>query len=388
MRFRRLAALVILACSVALASARAGSGIPGDACAAGASALRSGQLEVAASNFLECTASSPDVAEAHFNLGLVRLQQGRSADAWDSLSRALKIKPNLRGGNLFLGIAAYRLDRFKESVAALSRATAQEPNNGEAVMWLGMAQLGNGDSGLAVQSLEKASKLKPNDVDIFYHLGKAYMQLSKQTYERMYQADPNSWRIHQVLADSFEQADRLDDAAKESKLALSLKPSEPGLHQQLGEIYQAGNHLEEAEGEFKSELKISPQNFAVMYKLATVLIERSNAREASELLTQVGASHPESRPAHYQLGRAYVQLGDNESAIREFSAVVKGSGSVDAEVERQSYYQLAQLYRRVQRPEEARLALTTFLRLKQDADAQRNQKLEDKLKRSTDSEVQ
>jgi hypothetical protein len=63
---------------------------------------------------------------------------------------------------------------------------------------------------------------------------------------------------------------------------------------------------------------------------------------------------------------------------------VKGNGPTTAETVRQSYYQLAQLYRRAQQPEEARLALNEFARLKQQSDVEQEQKLEDKLKRSTE----
>ncbi|MGI8960869.1 MAG: tetratricopeptide repeat protein [Bryobacteraceae bacterium] len=255
-------------------------------------------------------------------------------------------------------------------------------------MWLGLAELASGDAGSAVANLEKASKLKPDNVDVLYHLGKAYMQLSKETYEHMYQADPKSWRVHQVLSQSFEQAERLEDAAKECQQAIDLKPNEPGLHQQLGDIYWKQNHLDKAETEFESELKLNPENFTAMYKLGTVSIERSKPEMAAELLTQVLKKHPESRDAHYELGRAEAQLGNNEAAIRDFVAVVNGRGEAGPDTVRQSYYQLSQLYRRSQRPDESRLALNSFLRLKQEADAQQDQKLQDKLKRSAEPQVQ
>jgi tetratricopeptide (TPR) repeat protein len=149
-----------------------------------------------------------------------------------------------------------------------------------------------------------------------------------------------------------------------------------------------GDQLEQAETEFKNELKLNPQNFTAMYKLATVLIERSNPEAAAGLLTKLLPAHPESAEVHYQLGRAEAQLGQSEAAIRDFTFVVKDSEAGEPEMKRQSFYQLAQLYRRAQRPEESRLALNTFVRLKQQADEQRGQKLQDKLKRHTESEAQ
>jgi hypothetical protein len=83
------------------------------------------------------------------------------------------------------------------------------------------------------------------------------------------------------------------------------------------------------------------------------------------------------------LGRAQAQLGDTAAAIHSFSAAVADSPGADSETVRQSYYQLAQLYRRDHKTEESRAALDSFLRLKQQADAQQTQKLQDKLKRAS-----
>src|SRR5579871_2884068 len=66
-------------------------------------AMRNGQFDAAAEDFQNVTAAMPRFAEAHFNLGLVRLQQGRLDDAIHALKRSLSLKPSLRGANLFLG---------------------------------------------------------------------------------------------------------------------------------------------------------------------------------------------------------------------------------------------------------------------------------------------
>jgi hypothetical protein len=72
------------------------------------------------------------------------------------------------------------------------------------------------------------------------------------------------------------------------------------------------------------------------------------------------------------------------NAIEDFKAEVAEGNGADGESVRQSYYQLAQLYRRAQQPEESKAALDSFLRLKQQEDAAQSQKLQDKLKRSSE----
>ena len=348
----------------------------------GTQAMRNGQLEQAAADFTQVTVKAPDFAEAYFNLGLVRLQQGRLDDAAISLDRAVALRPKLRGANLFLGIARYRKNEYPQAIAALKRETQIDPASPKAFMWLGVAQLASGDNVASSFNLDKAAALSPDDVDILYHRGRAHMLVSKESYERMYKVDPNSWRIHQVLAQSFVEADRLDEAVNECRQAIQLKEGEPGLHEELADIYLKQNQLSQAEAEFQNELKVDPESVTAMYKLAVVSLERSKPEVAAALLGEVLRRSPDSSDAHYQLGRAEAQLGNVDLAIASFTAAVRKSGTGDTETLRQSYYQLAQLYRRQQKTDESQAALDSFMRLKQQADAQQERKLQDKLKRS------
>lgn len=348
-------------------------------------AMRNGDLNTAETDFAKVASAMPRFAEAHFNLGLVRLQQGNLNDAMSSFRRSLSLKPSLRGANLFLGIAEYRNNDYPDAIAAIKRETTTDPKNAKAWMWLGVAQLAAGDADGASVTLDKAAALSPDDVDILYHRGRAHILVSKESYERMYKADPNSWRVHQVLAQSFVEQDRLDEAIHECQEALRLKSNEPGLHEELGDVYLKQNHLAEAESEFQNELRVDPQSLTSIYKLAVVSLERSKPEVASRLLEDLLRRDARSADAHYQLGRAQAQLGNVDEAVKHFSTAVKeskASGSGDSDTLRQSYYQLAQLYRRQQKTEESKAALENFMRLKQQADAQQAQRLQDKLKRS------
>ena len=117
-------------------------------------------------------------------------------------------------------------------------------------------------------------------------------------------------------------------------------------------------------------------------ELGVVSIDRSKPDIAEKLLTEVLKRSPKYPNANYQLGRAEAQLGNTVAAISNFSAVVASQTS-DGETLRQSYYQLAQLYRREQKMDESQAALGAFMKLKQQADAQQAQKLQDKLSRSS-----
>lgn len=344
--------------------------------------MREGNWNLAAASFTRASKLLPTSAEAHFNLGLALLQQAHFVDAIPEFNRAVVLAPRLRGPHLFLGIAEYRLNNYSPAISALRKETQIDGKNAQPWMWLGVAQLGAGDAESASASLDEAAHLSPDNVDVLYHRGRAHMLVSKESYEQMYKADPNSWRVHEALAQSFVEADRLDDAVQECQNALNLRASEPGLHEELADIYWKQNQLEKAEAALQEELKIDPESLSSRYKLAVVSLERSKPEATISLLSEVLHESPEYRDAHYQKGRAEAQLGHVEDAIVDFKAEVTEGQKGDPEAVRQSYYQLAQLYRRAHQPEEAKAALDAFLRLKQAEDASQAQKLADKLKKS------
>jgi predicted Zn-dependent protease len=185
------------------------------------------------------------------------------------------------------------------------------------------------------------------------------------------------------LAQSFVEQDRLDEAVKECQEAIAAMPREPGLHEELADVYWKQNQLPKAEAEFQNELQVDNESLSSMYKLGVVSIERSKPEVAEKLLTEVVKRSPKYPDANYQLGRAEAQMGNTVAAIADFSAAVANE-KADAETLRQSYYQLAQLYRREQKTQESQAALEAFMRLKQQADARQATKLQDKLNRSSE----
>ncbi len=345
----------------------------------GTEAMRSGSLDQAAEAFSAVIHASPRFAEAYLNLGLVREQQGKYEDAIRALQQALRLKPALRGANLFLGLANYRLNHYPAAIAALRRETKQSPSDAKAWMWLGVVGLDAGHGDEAAAALDKASKLAPQDVDILYHRGRAHMLISKEAYQQMFKADPNSWRVHLVLAQANAEADRDADAIAEYLAAIKLAPQEPGLHESLGSEYWKVSKFDDAQNAYQEELRIDPNSTLALYKLGVLKVLGSQASEGKRLLEETLRRDPAASNAYYYLGRAELQLNNREAALADFEKVVKMP--VGDEVIRQAYYQMALLYRQMRRNDEAGKALATFQKLKQEADLHQQQILERKRQR-------
>jgi len=326
-------------------------------------AMRAGNLDQAGDGFASIVKNAPQFAEAHLNLGLVREEQGRHADAIVSLRKALELKPRLRGANLFLGIAEFRSNRLDDAIASLRKETAGSPKDANAWMWLGVVELENGDGEAATDALDKAAKLAPDNVDILYHRGRAHLFVSNASYARMFKADPKSWRIPELLAEANASADRHIDAIAEYEAAIKLAPNEPRLHEHLGTEYRLAGKMEEAQQAYLKELEIDPQNMTAQYKLGVLALEMADPVRGKSLIEGALRVRPDLQNSDYNLGRAEMQLGNDEVAATHFERATSAAGS-DPDVVEQSWYQLGIVYRRLHRMEEAQKAIATFQKLK------------------------
>jgi tetratricopeptide (TPR) repeat protein len=334
-------------------------------------AMQRGDLNTAGDGFEAATKAAPAFAEAHFNLGLVREEQGRFDEAIASFHKALALKPRLHGANLFLGIAYFRLNQLDKALAAIQKESAYYSKDAPAWMWLGVVRLAQQEPEEAVEALDKAATLAPGDVDILYHRGRAHLLVSKNSYAKMFKAGPKSWRVHQVLAQANAEADRHIDAVAEYLAAIKLAPTQPGLHEELGSEYRSLGKDREAEEAFLRELEIAPHNAFAKYALGVLAVEQGDGAKGKVLIEAARAEKPGLLHSDYNLGRAEMLLGNDAAAAQLLGRATSAAGS-DPEVIEQAWYQLGIVYRHLHRMEDAQKAIATFQKLK-DEDAENSQ---------------
>jgi len=377
MGFRSIARWVLWIAALSCWPVLAGAQNPGtpEKFAQATQAMREGKLEQASEGFAAIIKESPGFAEAHFNLGLVREEQGRFEDAISSLHRALALKPRLRGANLFLGVAEFRLNHLDQAAAAIEKETSAYPRDAAGWMWLGVVRLAHDQAEDAAEALDKAAKLSPNDQDILYHRGRAHLLVSKNSYAKMFKVNSNSWLVHRVLAQANAEAERHVEAIAEFEAAIKLAPTQPGLHEEVGTEYRSVNKIAEAEAAFHRELEIDPHNVLATYKLGAIEVEKGDGAKGKELIEAAQRDKPGLVHMDYNLGRAEMLLGNDAAAASHFERTIKTD--TDPEIIEQAWFQLGTAYRRLHRMDEARSAMATYQQLKDEGLRKAQKKLQD-----------
>lgn len=328
---------------------------------------RAGKLAEAAAAYQRVLARAPNLGVAHLNLGLVRHDQHNYAESTEEFSRAVALDPSLRQARLYLGIDAYLWGRNEMARQALEEAAKAQPDDPEVLYWLGLAQAGTGDLRSAAESLEAAARLKPKDEDALYQLEEVYLQLWKASYDRMVAADPESFRIHQVLAEGDMQSNRIEDAKREYALVLRANPKITGVHETLGDIARQQGDLNTALKEYQAELQVSPGQAPVWYRIADVKVESGAVDEAAKAAQTSLAIDPNFGPAYYVMGQIAQRQGRSAEALGDFEKALKLG--VHGDLEERTHYQLFRLLTAAGKPAEADEHKRAYLRLQQQRQA-------------------
>jgi tetratricopeptide (TPR) repeat protein len=138
----------------------------------------------------------------------------------------------------------------------------------------------------------------------------------------MFEADPKSWRVRQVLAQANADAERHVDAIAEYEAAIKLAPKQPGLHEELGSEYRNAGKPKEAEAAFLQELEIDPYNVLRVTNWACWRWRGVTAPRRRELIEAALRQKPGLRHADC-LGRAEMQIGNDVVAAEHFQQARK-----------------------------------------------------------------
>lgn len=166
------------------------------------------------------------------------------------------------------------------------------------------------------------------------------------------EVEPNSVRLHELLAESYRDREKYAEAEAEYKVALSINP-----HEFAALVGAATNYLQElridlAHEMIQNALAQNSSDAEANYIMGEVLFAEHKYSDAEPYLRAGLTTRAELVPRiHALLGQIYASQGDTKRAIDEYKLGLPSDddGSV--------HYQLARLY---QRTGEAKLAAEAF----------------------------
>jgi tetratricopeptide (TPR) repeat protein len=282
----------------------------------------------------------PEMAEAYSNLGFVLYMQAQYREAIPKLLKALEIAPDLYNAQVILALSYFNNNELGSSLQQFEAAYAVNRSDLVVIQHLAITFLKLRQFEKAIVKLDEWLAREPNNADALFHKGQASLLLTLDTFEKLQESAPNSYRMHQLRAELFRQQGHVEPAIGEYKRAVASKPGLAGLHFSLGEIYWENKRLEEALTEFLKEAEISPNDPMTNSRLGNIYLQQGNFPESQKFLLRTLALQPDLVDAVFDIGELYRAQGKTAEAIQNFKRVIE----LDPE-RAAARYKLFELYR-------------------------------------------
>ena len=265
-----------------------------------------------------------DSPAAHLALAFLAEQNGNASQAAAESSVAgSTAKPNIAGGTCTEADVKSSLQReqFSKIASCAGRVlTSQTPSDFR--IWVASALLQAGQAEAALNALEGLSAADSALAEAAYWRARCYEKLATAAYLRLYRANPDSYRLHQLMGDL--EAAKGDDAKaiEEYRAAVALRPSSPNLHYSLGHLLWKDLRVPEARTELEAELALNPRHRGALNDLGDTYLLEHQPNRALPYLQKALAADSGNPDLHRDLGTAYTELGDYRKAEEQFKIAV------------------------------------------------------------------
>jgi tetratricopeptide (TPR) repeat protein len=166
------------------------------------------------------------------------------------------------------------------------------------------------------------------------------------------EVEPNSIRLHELLAESYRDREKYVDAETEYKVALSINPKEFSALVGAATNYLQELRIDLAHEMIQNALAQNPSDAEANYIMGEVLFAEHKYSEAESYLQAGLKARAELIPRiHALLGQVYASQGDTKRAIDEYKL------GLPSDDDGAIHFQLGRLY---QKSGEAKLAADAF----------------------------
>jgi tetratricopeptide (TPR) repeat protein len=209
-----------------------------------------------------------------------------------------------------------------------------------------------GDFKTTLVAAKKLRSFPPSKEESLYWSILAEQRLALLALAYAGEVEPNSIRLHELLAESYRDREKYADAEMEYKVALSINPKEFSALVGAATNYLQELRIDLAHEMIQDALVQNPSDAEANYIMGEVLFAEHKYSDAEPYLQAGLAAKAQLVPRiHALLGQVYASKGDTKRAIDEYKLGLPSDddGSV--------HFQLGRLY---QKSGEAKLAADAF----------------------------
>jgi predicted O-linked N-acetylglucosamine transferase (SPINDLY family) len=247
---------------------------------------RQGNLAEAETLYLQILDADPGLFGPRYYLGMLRMQQGRNAEACDYLGKATAVHPNDLGVLMNYGMALRAAGRPQEALEIFERALAIQPSMPEGLY----------NRGVALSDLQR-------------------FEMAVEAYDRALVVQPEMVAAMVNRAVALAAMSRLDDALAGYDRVLAMQPSNVTALNHRGLTKRGLGRPAEAVADYDRALALKPDHDEVRYNRGVALMDLRNAGEALAMFDAVMPVYQNNAEALNNRGVALWNLKRPEEAL-------------------------------------------------------------------------
>jgi len=251
--------------------------------------FRQKRYNEAAAAFEAIEKSAPGTSDALLFRGKSLIDMGRFTEAGTALQSYCSQHPESDDGLYLLAYVRFRENKPVESLQLFTQAARLKPPTADDFKIIGLDYALLDDNQSAAKYLQRAVSIQPNSIEARYYLGRALYLQNKfdqciSVFEEVLKQDPTLVKAQDNLALAREGKNQPEMAIAAYRKAIDMD---------------------------RQSAKRSEQPYL---NLATLLIKSGQPREAIPLLKEAQHIRPDSAKVRYELGNAYLGLGQLKDA--------------------------------------------------------------------------
>ncbi len=293
------------------------------------------RVDLASGEFDKVFAADKDYPGLAMERGLLFEQSGQIEKALEQFRAALERAPDDLDLQLRVGAAYVGVHHPDDALLILKQVMSKRPNSAEANHYLGRAffQKGGLSMAEATRYLKRAVELDPNRAE--YHLYLAWVateSIPADLGTARAEVD-KALALDKLLGDAYWQrgvveriAGAVDDAVRDLKHALELKPTRLEAHATLAECYEDKNDVTTAMTEWAKAIAGDEARPLWRYRYGRILADRGSAATAlPHLAFAIDAAEKETPvpgwtvDGEFRVAEAYRKTGHKAEAVDHYN---------------------------------------------------------------------
>jgi len=266
-------------------------------------------------------------AAYHYSLGVLNLLNEDSQEAIAEFTRARQFDPDSPVLAAELAILYGEKGNSGTSIKLLNEALQHHPQDAELHFLLAGLYTLSKDIPNAIREYQSVLKLDPKHNLAHLYLGTLYAE--QKDYLKaldilriLLNNDPDHVIGHYYSAKVLMELKQEDEAEKELKKTLALRPSFESAMVDLGLLYEKQKKIALAVEVYEQLNRMYPSRVKVRVRLGELLLQEKRYEEADRIFREILQQHGSNKEVALSVGLAYLERNRHEQAIDLFQKLL------------------------------------------------------------------